>query len=249
MEPFLTSPGQVKRRRVVGAKLRGDTRRPPRCQEWSGAITPRLTRSGAGPTRTHALHPGVDRDGDVAHGGPSDSGGRHGRGGRARCRGRDRRHRGRTGGRRPHRPPGLAGRYHALGCPADRRDVDPAPRGSRPRSRTRRTSCRFCYESDDCSGPALLDAPPEVDGYAAAVIFDTGVFWPAGLGASRVVRSKATLVQEPTDCTDMLVAPQLCCAAVAGGETRLTAPVTGVPIADLHLRIPFRLEQGTTAVE
>lgn len=105
------------------------------------------------------------------------------------------------------------------------------------------------YEGDDCTGPALLDAPPGVDGYAAAVIFDTGVFWPAGFGVSRLVRSKATLVRDPKDCTDLLVSPQLCCAKLAGGETRLTAPVTGVPMADLHLRIPFRLEQGTTAVE
>src|SRR5262245_2352066 len=72
------------------------------------------------------------------------------------------------------------------------------------------------YESDDCSGSALLDAPPEADGHAAAVIFDTGVFWPAGRGASRVIRSKGTLVRKSTDCTAVLVAPQLCCAAVGG---------------------------------
>jgi hypothetical protein len=105
------------------------------------------------------------------------------------------------------------------------------------------------YESDDCSGSALLDAPAEVDGHAAAVIFDTGVFWPTGRGASRVIRSKGTLVRESTDCTDVLVAPQLCCAAVEGGETRFTAPITGLQLADLHLRMPFRLEQGTAAVE
>ena len=40
------------------------------------------------------------------------------------------------------------------------------------------------YESDDCSGSALLDAPPDADGNVAAVIFDTGVFWPTGRGAS-----------------------------------------------------------------
>ena len=101
------------------------------------------------------------------------------------------------------------------------------------------------YESDDCSGSALLDAPPDADGNVAAVIFDTGVFWPTGRGASRVIRSKGTLVRESTDCTDVLVAPQLCCAAVEGGETRVTAPITGLQLADLHLRMPFRLEQGT----
>jgi len=101
------------------------------------------------------------------------------------------------------------------------------------------------YESDDCSGSALLDAPPDADGNVAAVIFDTGVFWPTGRGASRVIRSKGTLVRESTDCTDVLVTPKLCCAAVEGGETRVTAPITGLQLADLHLRMPFRLEQGT----
>jgi hypothetical protein len=43
------------------------------------------------------------------------------------------------------------------------------------------------------------------------------------------------------------VAPQL--AAVKGGETRVTAPITSLQLADLHLRLPFRLEQGTAAVE
>jgi len=105
------------------------------------------------------------------------------------------------------------------------------------------------YESDDCSGSALLDAPPDAEGNVAAVIFDTGVFWPTGPGASRVIRSKGTLVRESTDCTDVLVAPQLCCAAVAGGETRFTASITGLLLTDLHLRMPFRLEQRTAAIE
>ena len=104
------------------------------------------------------------------------------------------------------------------------------------------------YESDDCSGAALLDAPTEADGTVAAVIFDTGVFWPTGRGASRVIRSKATLVRESTDCTDVLVAPQLCCSAVEGGEKRFTASITGLQLADLHLRMPLRLEQ-TAAIE
>jgi hypothetical protein len=105
------------------------------------------------------------------------------------------------------------------------------------------------YESDDCSGSPLLDAPPDTDGNVAAVIFDTGVFWPTGRGASRVIRSKGTLVRESTDCTDVLVAPQLCCAAVEGGETRFTASITGLQLADLHLRMPFRLEPRTAAIE
>src|SRR5262245_32451856 len=73
------------------------------------------------------------------------------------------------------------------------------------------------YESDDCSGSALLDAPPDADGNAAAVIFDTGVFWPRGRGASRVIRSKGTLVRESRGCADVVVAPQLGCAAGGGG--------------------------------
>src|SRR5262245_11285032 len=105
------------------------------------------------------------------------------------------------------------------------------------------------YESGDCSGSALLDARPDADGNVAAVIFDTDVFWPTGRGASRVIRSKGTLVRGATDCTDVLVAPQLCCAAVEGGETRFTASITGLQLADLHLRVPFRLEHGTAAVE
>src|SRR5262245_14102611 len=91
------------------------------------------------------------------------------------------------------------------------------------------------YESDDCSGSALLDARPYANGNVAAVIFDTGVFWPTGHGASRVIRSKGTLVRGSTDCTDVLVAPQLCCAAVEGGETRFTASITGLQLTDLHL--------------
>jgi hypothetical protein len=36
---------------------------------------------------------------------------------------------------------------------------------------------------------------------------------------------------------------------VEGGETRFTASITGHQLADLHLHMPFRLEQGTAAVE
>jgi hypothetical protein len=103
----------------------------------------------------------------------------------------------------------------------------------------------FLYESGDCSGPALLDAPPEADGVGAALVFDTSVFWPAGPGASRVIRSRGTPVLEPAACTDALVGPQLCCATVKGGETHFTAQVTGLEVAKLHLRMPLRIEQET----
>ena len=103
----------------------------------------------------------------------------------------------------------------------------------------------FLYESGDCSGPALLDAPPEANGVGAAVVFDTSVFWPAEPGASRVIRSRGTPVREPDACTDALVGPQLCCEAVKGGETHFTAHVTGLEVADLDFRMPLRIEQET----
>jgi len=100
----------------------------------------------------------------------------------------------------------------------------------------------FLYETPDCSGPALLEAPRKKNEVLATVVFDTDVYWPAGLGESRVIRSKGILVRDAAECQDPLVESALCCSALVDEETRFAAEVSGVALADLHLRPPFRLE-------
>jgi len=101
----------------------------------------------------------------------------------------------------------------------------------------------FLYETSDCSGPALLEAPRRKSEVLATVVFDTNVYWPAGPGESRVIRSKGILVRDPAECQDALVESTLCCSTLGDEETRLAAEVAGAALADLHLRPPFRLEQ------
>lgn len=98
------------------------------------------------------------------------------------------------------------------------------------------------YESEDCTGTPLLEAPADADGVRRAVVFATDVFWPDGPGASRVIHSRATLVRDQDDCAATPVAPQVCCTRLANGETRTVAPVTGVALASLRLSPPFRID-------
>lgn len=99
------------------------------------------------------------------------------------------------------------------------------------------------FESDDCSGAPLMTEPVEADAVRDAVIFDTRVYWPEGAGEKRVIRSKASLVRNPEDCRASLVAPQVCCSGLGTGASRLTAPAVSLPLVELHLSPPFRVEQ------
>ena len=101
----------------------------------------------------------------------------------------------------------------------------------------------FLYETSDCTGPALLEAPRKKNQVLATVVFDTDVYWPAGPGETRVIRSQGILVGNAAQCQDALVESALCCSALVDGETRFVAEVSGVALADLHLRPPFRLER------
>lgn len=101
----------------------------------------------------------------------------------------------------------------------------------------------FLYEDYDCSGPAFLEAPQNTNEVRATVVFDTEVFWPKGLGESRMIRAKGILVRDPGQCSTMLVEPNLCCTVVETQETRFVAEVSGAAVAKLDLRPPFRLEQ------
>jgi hypothetical protein len=81
------------------------------------------------------------------------------------------------------------------------------------------------------------------------VIFDTELYWADGPGARRVVRSRASLVRSPEDCGDALVAPKVCCATLAHGETVLAAPVTGDSLASIGLRPPFRVDGARASTD
>src|SRR5262245_21134045 len=105
------------------------------------------------------------------------------------------------------------------------------------------------YESDDCSGSALLDAPPEADGMRRQSSSTR-----ASSGRPDAERAVSSGPREPSSGSRQ-TAP-LCWSRRSsaarqweGGETRVTAPITGLQLADLHLRIPFRLEQRTAAIE
>jgi hypothetical protein len=100
------------------------------------------------------------------------------------------------------------------------------------------------YESSDCSGTATIDVPKEPDAVRDAVIFGTEVFWPAGEGSDRSIRSAAWLVRNAEDCTAALVGPTLCCTALPKAQVIRTAPATGIALASLRLNVPFRVEQA-----
>jgi hypothetical protein len=98
------------------------------------------------------------------------------------------------------------------------------------------------YESADCSGAALIEAPKEPTDVRATVVFATDVFWADGPGAERVIRSRARLVRDPSECDDTPVAQQVCCTSLPRGETRLAAEVTGASLASLRLQPPFHVD-------
>src|SRR5215468_5557333 len=79
----------------------------------------------------------------------------------------------------------------------------------------------FLYETSDCSGPALLEAPRKKGEVLATVVFDTSVYWPAGPRESRAIRSKGILVHDAAECQDTLVESTLCCSTLVDEETRL----------------------------
>ncbi|HEV8374612.1 MAG TPA: hypothetical protein VGR38_00085 [Candidatus Polarisedimenticolia bacterium] len=105
----------------------------------------------------------------------------------------------------------------------------------------------FLYEAQDCSGPALLEAPK--DEVLATVIFDTDVYWSAGPAESHVIRAKGILVRDPDKCQGALLESGLCCSTLGDEETHVAAEVSGARVADLHLRPPFRLERVAPSSE
>lgn len=107
----------------------------------------------------------------------------------------------------------------------------------------------FLYEAQDCSGPALLEAPQEKDEVLATVIFDTDVYWSAGPAESHVIRAKGILVRGPDECQGALLESGMCCSTLGDEETHLAAEVSGARVADLHLRPPFRLERVAPSSE
>jgi hypothetical protein len=107
----------------------------------------------------------------------------------------------------------------------------------------------FLYEAQDCSGPALLEAPQEKDEVLTTVIFDTEVYWSAGPAESHVIRAKGILVRGADECQGALLESGMCCSTLGDEETRLAAEVSGARVADLHLRPPFRLERFATSSE
>ena len=107
----------------------------------------------------------------------------------------------------------------------------------------------FLFESFDCSGPAFLDAPRKKNEALATVVFDTNVYWPAGNGESRPIRSKAILVSNPGECQDALVGSDLCCSTLADEEEHFAAEIGSAALAKLNLRPPFRLERVVTSVK
>ena len=107
----------------------------------------------------------------------------------------------------------------------------------------------FLYEAQDCSGPALLEAPQEKDEVLATVIFDINVYWSAGPAESRVIRAKGILVRDPDGCQGALLESGLCCSTLGDEETHLAAEVSGARVTDLRLRPPFRLERVAPSSE
>ena len=98
------------------------------------------------------------------------------------------------------------------------------------------------YESNDCSGTPLMETPATPTDARGALVFDTYVYWPEGPGAPHTIRSQATFVSTPDDCTAKIVAPRVCCSALGSASTRASAPVVSLPLANLQLSPPFRVD-------
>ena len=107
----------------------------------------------------------------------------------------------------------------------------------------------FLYETQDCRGGALLEAPREKDGVLATVIFDTKVYWSEGPAESHVIRAKGILVRAPDECQGTLLESGICCSGLEGEETHLATEVSEARVSDLNLRPPFRLERVAPSSE
>jgi hypothetical protein len=101
----------------------------------------------------------------------------------------------------------------------------------------------FLYEAQDCSGPALLEAPAEKDGVLSTVIFDTNVYWSEGPAESHVIKAKGILVRAADECQGALLESGMCCSPLGDEETHLAAGISGARVTDLDLRPPFSLER------
>jgi hypothetical protein len=100
----------------------------------------------------------------------------------------------------------------------------------------------FLYETSDCSGPALLDAPRADNEASATVVFDTQVYWPVGAGEERVIKSSGVRLADPEQCDGMLLEGNLCCTVPAEVETRFVSEASSVALAELNMRRPYHLE-------
>lgn len=103
----------------------------------------------------------------------------------------------------------------------------------------------FLFETPDCSGQAFLDAPQQTNQASVAVVFDTQVYWPAGVGQSRPIRARGVLVKDAAECSDLLLESNLCCTLAEDEGLHFTAEVSGTAVAQLSLRPPFRIEAAT----
>ena len=103
----------------------------------------------------------------------------------------------------------------------------------------------FLYERDYCDSQPLLPAPRTRDEVHATVVFDTQVYWSAGPGSDRIIRSQGVRMADPATCHDLLLDGNLCCTTLSKDETHFAAETSGVALAQLNLRPPFRLEQAT----
>jgi hypothetical protein len=100
------------------------------------------------------------------------------------------------------------------------------------------------FESDDCSGAPLMS---QVDDAALrdAIVFDIRIYWPEGPGERHVIHSRASLVREPEECGAALTSPQVCCTPLAAGTIHVAAPAVSLPLVDLRLTPPLRVEAAS----
>ena len=97
------------------------------------------------------------------------------------------------------------------------------------------------YESEDCTGSALLAASDDQNEPRHAMIFDTMVFWATAAAGDHVVRSVGWPLRDGDACTAEQVSPTFCCRRLQKPETARTAPVEVTDLASLRLSPPFRL--------
>ncbi len=113
-----------------------------------------------------------------------------------------------------------------------------------PTSDSNGVTWQLWYQSDDCSGPALVHAGPSTL-YAAYTVVGPTVYYATASGESQTVASRA---QGEMQCQGTVVGPGQCCYKLEPPEQVPVAPSATFDFASRGLVAPFHLDGSIPAL-